>query len=120
MAVRLAVGFPQMRHACAVPVGKHQNTMDDVSRKEFAWQKWQTLYATRRNEIFQRLIEARRSLIAEKPMKKATLLSNAPACVIELTHGAEDPGTWIIRHATRYMWFKKRISSHWFTSELQA
>ena len=53
-------------------------------------------------------------------MKKATLISNAPECVIELTHGAEDPGMWIVRHATRYMWFKKRISSHWFNSELQA
>lgn len=53
-------------------------------------------------------------------MKKVTVISNARECVIEMTHGDSDPGMWIIRHATRLMWFKKRISSHWFNDERQA
>jgi len=39
---------------------------------------------------------------------------------VELTHRVSDPGTWIVRHSTKFMWFKKRISSVWFNDEHQA
>ncbi len=91
---------------------------DDIG--EFAWQKWQAVYAILRTATFLRLLEERPKRTAEDPLKKPTLLSNSRECIIELTHRDQDPGMWIIRHATRYMWFKKRISSHWFNSELQA
>ena len=94
--------------------------MTDDKLQEVAWQRWQILYASRRNKAFRQLIASRLSHNAEHAMKKPTMISNAPQCVIELTHGDSDPAMWIIRHATRYMWFKKRISSHWFNDEHQA
>ena len=66
------------------------------------------------------LREAKRKTFAKDLMKKTTVISNARDCVIELTHRDTDPGTWIVRHATRFMWFKQRISSHWFNDESQA
>lgn len=53
-------------------------------------------------------------------MKNVTFLSNVRECVIELTHHDSVPVSWTIRHATRIMWFKKRIASHWFSDEQQA
>jgi hypothetical protein len=53
-------------------------------------------------------------------MKTITVISNVRDCVIELTHLDSDPGMWTVRHATRFLWFTKRLSSHWFNEEQQA
>jgi hypothetical protein len=53
-------------------------------------------------------------------MKTTTVISNARDCVIELTHRDSDPGVWIVRTWSKFMWFKKRISSAWFNEEQQA
>lgn len=53
-------------------------------------------------------------------MKSVMFLSNVRELVIELTNHDSQPGSWTVRHATRIMWFKKRIASHWFSNEQQA
>jgi hypothetical protein len=53
-------------------------------------------------------------------MKNITVLSNARDCFIELTHRSSDPGSWIVRRWTKFLWFRKRISSDWFNDERQA
>lgn len=88
---------------------------------ELAWQKWQAVYTLRRNGIFQQILDIRKNLLARKSMKTTTtMLSNVRYCVIELTHTDALPEKWTVRHATRGMWFKKRISSHSFADEQQA
>lgn len=54
------------------------------------------------------------------PAVNIIVLSNVPDCVITLSHRDSDPGMWIVRLATRRMWFTKQISSHWFNDEGQA
>jgi hypothetical protein len=49
-----------------------------------------------------------------------TVISNVRDCLIELIHNDSDPAMWIVRHWTKLMWFKKRISSHWFNDRQQA
>ena len=53
-------------------------------------------------------------------MKEITVLSNERNCFIELTHSSYDPGSWIVRRWKKILWFKKRISSDWFTDKQQA
>jgi hypothetical protein len=40
--------------------------------------------------------------------------------LIEVTHRPSDPGSWIVRRWRRFLWFRKRISSHWFLDQEQA
>ena len=53
-------------------------------------------------------------------MKNTTILSNVRNCFLTLTHSYSDPGTWIVKHWTKSMWFKKLISTDWFNDEQQA
>src|SRR5712692_5366183 len=53
-------------------------------------------------------------------MKSSTVISNARDCFIELTHRNTDPGIWIVRRWTKFLWFKRRISSDWFSEGQQA
>ncbi len=53
-------------------------------------------------------------------LKDITVISNARDCFIELTHRNSDPGVWIVRRWTKFLWFKKRVSSHWFNDGQQA
>jgi hypothetical protein len=53
-------------------------------------------------------------------MKNVTVISNARDSFIELTHRDSDPGSWIVRRWTKFMWFKKRVSSDWFNDKQQA
>ncbi|HUI30609.1 MAG TPA: hypothetical protein VLX91_10360 [Candidatus Acidoferrales bacterium] len=51
---------------------------------------------------------------------KKIVLSNARDCFVELIHRDADPTSWIVRRWTKFMWFKKRVSSDWFIDERQA
>jgi hypothetical protein len=53
-------------------------------------------------------------------MKETFVISNDRDCFIELTHRDSDPSVWIVRRWTKFMWFKKRISSDWFINRSQA
>jgi len=53
-------------------------------------------------------------------MKDITVISNDRDCFIELIHRDSDSGSWIVRRYTKFMWFKKRVSSHWFNDSEQA
>jgi len=53
-------------------------------------------------------------------MKDVTIISNTREYCIELTHRDSDPGLWIVRRWKKFMWFKKRISSNWFSDKQQA
>jgi hypothetical protein len=84
------------------------------------WEEWQSSYALLRRETYARLLNAVRSRPKRSRMKNVTYLSNVRECVIELTRSDAEQGSWTVRHATRLMWFKRRISSHWFSDEQQA
>jgi len=51
---------------------------------------------------------------------KKIIISNARDCFIELVHRDADPTSWIVKRWTKFMWFKKQVSSHWFIDERQA
>ncbi|HQT91607.1 MAG TPA: hypothetical protein PL001_06220 [Candidatus Kryptobacter bacterium] len=51
---------------------------------------------------------------------KKIIISNARDCFIELIHRDSEPAAWIVRRWTKSLWFKKRVSSHWFSDERQA
>ena len=53
-------------------------------------------------------------------MKQTRVVSDARACYITVTHDDLDPAMWIVRRWKKIMWFKKRISSTWFTGQEQA
>ncbi len=53
-------------------------------------------------------------------MKKSMVISNVADCFIELIHRDSSPTTWIVRRSRKNLWFKKRISSHWFIDGGQA
>gem|GEM_PF-1283555 len=53
-------------------------------------------------------------------MKKTTVISNAADCFIQLIHSDSNPTVWIVRRSKKTLWFRKRISSDWFTSGQQA
>jgi len=53
-------------------------------------------------------------------MKNRTVISNDRDCFIELLHRDSDPGVWKVRRWKKFLWFKKRISSDWFTDRQQA
>jgi hypothetical protein len=53
-------------------------------------------------------------------MKEIFVISNDRDCFIELTHRDSDPSVWIVRRWTKFMWFKKQISSDWFINRSQA
>ena len=53
-------------------------------------------------------------------MENITVLSKSRALFITLGHDITDPGAWVIRRSEKFLWFKKRISSDWFTSKEQA
>jgi len=53
-------------------------------------------------------------------MKSVNVISDSRNCLIELTHRTSDPGSWIVRRWTRFLWFKRRLSSDWFNDEEQA
>lgn len=48
------------------------------------------------------------------------VISSARGCFVELIHRDSDPSSWIVRRWTKFLWFKKPISSHWFNDERQA
>jgi hypothetical protein len=53
-------------------------------------------------------------------MNHTTIISTARSCFIELTHRDSDPGLWIVRRWKKFGWFKRRLSSDWFTDQQQA
>jgi hypothetical protein len=85
-----------------------------------AWHRWRILYATRRRNTSFEILEARGKHIAITLMKNITVISNARDCTIEVTHRDSDPGTWVVRQFEKLIWFRKRISSDWFTDRQQA
>jgi len=52
--------------------------------------------------------------------KHITVILSARDCFIELIHRASDPGMWNVRRSKKILWFRKRISSTWFSGEQQA
>jgi hypothetical protein len=53
-------------------------------------------------------------------MKEFTVISNDADCFIELIHRHSNPTVWIVRRSKKVLWFKKEISSGWFTDGHQA
>jgi hypothetical protein len=53
-------------------------------------------------------------------MKESMVISKAADCFIELIHRKSNPTVWIVRRSKKTLWFKKRLSSDWFTSGKQA
>jgi hypothetical protein len=53
-------------------------------------------------------------------MQAITIISNARDCFIELTHRNSDPYEWSVKRWKKFLWFKKRISSNWFSDKHQA
>jgi hypothetical protein len=49
-------------------------------------------------------------------MTQTTIISNAAGCFIQLIHKDSNPTVWIVRRSKKFLWFKKTISSDWFTS----
>ncbi|MBI5216376.1 MAG: hypothetical protein HY960_11540 [Ignavibacteriae bacterium] len=48
------------------------------------------------------------------------IISNVRKCFIEVSHDDSDPGSYIVRCWKKILWFRKRISSDWFTNKEQA
>jgi len=53
-------------------------------------------------------------------MKESIVISTAADCFIELIHRESNPTVWIVRRWKKNLWFKKFISSDWFTDGPQA
>lgn len=53
-------------------------------------------------------------------MKQTLVISSDRDCRIEVTHRDSDPGMWIVRRWKNGLWFKKQVSSDWFTDREQA
>ncbi|HEY9165230.1 MAG TPA: hypothetical protein VIS48_03615 [Candidatus Kryptonia bacterium] len=51
---------------------------------------------------------------------KTLVISNARDCFIELIHRESDPASWVVKCWTKFLCFKKQISSDWFNDEKQA
>jgi hypothetical protein len=49
-------------------------------------------------------------------MTKNTTISNDPECFIQLIHSDSNPTVWLVKRSRKILWFKKRLSSDWFTS----
>ena len=52
--------------------------------------------------------------------KCRTIISNSGNSQIEVLHRDSDPSTWIVRRWKKFLWFKKRISSDWFSNREHA
>jgi hypothetical protein len=53
-------------------------------------------------------------------MKESTTISKTAGCLIELIHRKNNPTVWIVRRWNKHLWFKKVVSSDWFTDAAQA
>jgi hypothetical protein len=53
-------------------------------------------------------------------MDETTIIENTRACHVEVTHRDSDPGTWIIRRWKKFLWFRKQVSTDWFSDKQQA
>lgn len=51
---------------------------------------------------------------------KSIVISDAGNSIIEVIHHDSDPAVWIVRSWTKFMCFRKRVSSQWFSDEQQA
>jgi hypothetical protein len=51
---------------------------------------------------------------------KNLVVSSDRDCFVELIHRESDPATWIVKRWKKFLWFKKKISSDWFSDEQQA
>jgi hypothetical protein len=94
--------------------------LEDGNVRDDEWQRWQASYAVRRRDTFLRILEARWKGQGTSPMKRITTISKDRNCYIELSHYDADPGMWIVRRWKKFMWFKRRLSSNWFSDEQQA
>lgn len=98
--------------------GEEHHMQKDLIR-EVAYKQWQILYAMRRKRTLLGILDARSVQLAQTFKRKITEVSNARKYLIETSHGASNPGTWIVRHWRKYLCFKKRILSTWFNDEHQ-
>ena len=53
-------------------------------------------------------------------MKNRTVISTDRKCFIEFIHRDSDPTTWIVRRSTKFLCFRKQISSNRFIDGEQA
>ncbi|MFH0991328.1 MAG: hypothetical protein V1799_15075 [bacterium] len=60
------------------------------------------------------------SSVAANRQQNRTVISNIRNCIIKVLHRDADPSIWIVRRWRKIFWFKKRISSDWFTNRQQA
>ncbi len=53
-------------------------------------------------------------------MENVIEILNSRESSVVLTHDDADPGSWVVRRWKKILWFRKRISSDWFTNKEQA
>jgi len=53
-------------------------------------------------------------------MNESIVISNDAGGLIKLIHRASNPTVWIVRRWKKTLWFRKQISSDWFTNGEQA
>jgi hypothetical protein len=53
-------------------------------------------------------------------MKNITVISNKRDSIIEVSHRSSDSGAWIVSRWRKKLWYRERISSHWFNDKEQA
>jgi hypothetical protein len=67
---------------------------------------WSTIHASGQNETFH--------------LKETFVISNNRDSFVEVSHRDSDPSVWIVRRWTKFLWFRKRVSSDWFINRSQA
>ncbi len=53
-------------------------------------------------------------------MKNVTVISKNRDSIIEVSHLSSDSGAWIVGRWRRKLWYRMRISSHWFNDKERA
>lgn len=53
-------------------------------------------------------------------MNEQRIIAESNEILVDILHRLEDPGVWIVRHWKKILWFKRKMSFHWFNNEQQA
>jgi hypothetical protein len=53
-------------------------------------------------------------------MDETTIIENNRASHVEVSHRDSDPGTWIVKRWKKSLWFRRQVSTDWFSDKLQA
>jgi hypothetical protein len=105
-------------HSALAVLPEDPRYRDVAANEAAAWQRWLAYYPILRMDTYRRIVAGQ----AKQPISKKslTVLSNDRDCYITLMHHETDPAMWAVRRWQKILWFKKRISSNWFTGKEQA